>query len=339
MASTLITWGFNPGQHSVKNTFLNAAGKKIEAAPFAAVLAPWAAGEDFGFNGKGSTTLEATVNGARYLGGVDAQRLPGAIRQMSSGRLDDTSPLYPAFAQMSLVQTKIAQRGNGTLPQVAIATALPVDWLKGTEDDPEREERAKTAMARHIRAGLQGRADVRGMYISSELGAVVYHEVFDDDGQIKRDNKDFISDLVCVGDIGGGTLNRGVLDGLKPLRGQSKSPLLGSRQAIEQMAETRGVQFIDAERDLLAEIKRPGSDAVAGRILKQYREAVVSDFQQAWSTFKPTAYLFAGGTVLWVADALKKAFGTKARIVSEKPQQAIATGLWRYAQRQVAKQK
>jgi hypothetical protein len=300
--SDIITWGFNPGQHSVKNSYSNPAGKKVEAAPFAAVIAPWAAGEDLGFGGKAPATLEATVNGARYLGGADAQRLPGAIRQMSAGRLDDTSPLYPAFVQMSLAHTKIAQRGNGTLPQVVIATALPIDWLKGTEDDPDREERAKTAMAKHIRAGLQHRAEIRALHISSELGAVVYHEVFDDDGQIKRDGKQFVSDLVCVGDIGGGTLNRGVLDGLKPLRGQSKSPLLGSRYAIELMMDARSVQFIDAERMLLAELKKPGTDALAARILKQYRESVVSDFQQAWSTFSPAAYMFAGGTVLWVAD-------------------------------------
>jgi hypothetical protein len=37
------------------------------------------------------------------------------------------------------------------------------------------------------------------------------------------------------------------------------------------------------------------------------------------------AYLFAGGTALWLAGTLRRAFGPTARVV-DKPQQAIATG-------------
>ena len=92
-----------------------------------------------------------------------------------------------------------------------------------------------------------------------------------------------------------------------------------------------GGQYVDAERRLEAVVAGNTTDPAAAALLAQYREVVIGELQQAWSSYKPVAYLFAGGTAHWLADDLKRAF-KGARIVAN-PQQAIAIGLWRYARR------
>ncbi|GAB4203511.1 MAG: hypothetical protein OHK0022_27720 [Roseiflexaceae bacterium] len=326
----LIAWGHNPGQAAVKDTFDTAGGKRGETTPYPAVIAPWERSDDIGLSSSASRApvLEAVVGGARYLGGTKAARMPGAIRQMANGRLHEDSPVYPAFAQMSLAHTRLGQRLTEEAPaQLVIATALPVGW---------RTEDAQGAIERHIRTGLRGRAQIRMVYVRSEPSAVVYHELLLDDGSIRSDQQDLVKSLVCVADIGGSTLNRAVLERIEALPGQSESPLLGSRRAIDRLMSQADMSFVDAEARLRAAVEQPGSDPAADLILRQYAEAVVAELQQAWNIYKPAAYLFAGGTVLWVADALRRAFGPKARIV-EKPQQAIATGLWRYARMKIAR--
>jgi hypothetical protein len=172
---------------------------------------------------------------------------------------------------------------------------------------------------------------IKDIYIQSEPNAVVSSELLDDNGQMRSEAADLAKGLVCVGDIGGGTLNRSVLEKLQALPGQSASPVLGSGQVVTALMQQTGQQYIDAERRLEAAVKAPGQDTLADSLLGQYREAVVGHLQQAWGIYKPVAYVFAGGTVHWVADQLKRAF-PRARI-AQNPQQAIAVGLWRYARR------
>ena len=120
------------------------------------------------------------------------------------------------------------------------------------------------------------------------------------------------------------------------LPGQAGSPPKGSSQAVKILMQRTGMQYIDAERRLEAAARAPGADPLADSLLRQYRQAVISLFQEAWRSFRPVAYLFAGGTVHWVANDLKRAFGARARIVAN-PQHAIAVGLWRYARRRAAR--
>lgn len=318
----MIAWGHNPGQFAVKDTCDGATGKRVESAPYPAVIAPWERSDDLGLNRR--ALLEATVNGATYIGGQFAARLPGAIRQMANGRLHADSPIYAAFAQMSHQHIKLAQRA--TVP-VVIATALPVAW---------RDDDATAALEAHIRAGLRGKAHIRALYVRSEPGAVVYHEMLDDDGNIRTDQKILAKGVICVADIGGATLNRAVLEEITALPGQAASPLLGSKRAIDMLAQRDGIGFVDAEQRLRAAVSQPGRDTTADIMLRQYQEAVVAELQQAWSAFNPVAYLIAGGTSHWVGGALLRAFGAKARVI-DRPQQAVATGLWRYAKRQIAR--
>jgi hypothetical protein len=325
--STVIAWGHNPGQFAVKDTHDSPSGKRLESKPYPAVIAPAGRIDDMGITAR-STVLEATVGDERYQGGRQVARLPNAIRQMAKGRLDDASPIYNAFAQMSFQHLKLARRANGELPGVLIATALPVSWRQDAD--------ASAALERHLRNGLRGKADVRAIHVRSEAGAVIYHELFDDDGDIRREQASLAKGLVCVGDLGGGTLNRAVLENLEMLSDQAQSPELGSRRPIEQLMNAAGISFVDAEERLRTAVANPGRDKQADTILKQYRNLVVSEYQQAWATFDPVAYLFSGGTVLWVAEVLLRAFGTKARIV-DNPQQAVATGLYRYATRKINK--
>jgi len=319
--TAIIAWGHNPGQFAVKDTFDSLSGKRSESAPYPAVIAPWESADDMGLSKRAA--LEATVGGARYLGGTTVARLPTAIRQMANGRLHADSPIYPAFAQMSLHHCKLAGRDA----QFVVATALPVGW---------RDDDAATAIEAHIRTGLRGRAQLRAVYVRSEPGAVVYHELLDDEGTIRTDQKALAKGLICVADIGGSTLNRSVLEEIAALPGQAASPLLGSRRAIEVLMQRDGIGFVDAETRLRAAAAQPSKDAAADTILRQYRESVIAELQQAWAPFRPVAYLIAGGTALWVGEALMRAFGPKARIV-ERPQQAVATGLYRYAKRQIAR--
>jgi hypothetical protein len=225
---------------------------------------------------------------------------------------------------MSAQQTGILR--THARPTALIATALPVGW---------RDEAAEAAIAAHIRAGLKGLVTIKDIYVQSEPNAVVSSELLDDDGNMRRDQADLATGLVCVGDIGGGTLNRSVLEGLKALAGQSASPVLGSGQVVQALMQQSGMQYVDAERRLEVAARMPGQDAAADALLRQYREAVIGAFQQAWGIFKPVAYLFAGGTVHWVEHELRRAF-PRTRIASN-PQQAIAIGLWRYARRKAAR--
>lgn len=317
---TAITcWGHNPGQRFVKDT-ITVAGERRDLRPYPAVIAPWARSDDTGLVRK-SRDLVATVGGASYIGGVAAERLPLANRQMANGRLEPNSPMYQALAQMSAQHTGLSRLEPK--PLVLIATALPVAW---------RDESAEAAIIGHLRTGLRGIVEIKEIVVQSEPNAVVSHELLDDAGQIRTDQAALAKGLVCIGDIGGATLNRSVLEGLRALPGQSASPLLGSRQVVEALMQQSGQQYVDAERRLEAAVKEPGKDPVADALLKQYREAVLGELQRSWSLFKPVSYLFAGGTAHWVAEDLRRAFGAKARVVAN-PQQAIAIGLWRYARR------
>lgn len=315
--SNLICWGHNPGQRFVKDT-ITADGGRRDLRPYPAVIAPWAKADDTGLVRK-SKDLVATVGGASYIGGLAAERLPLANRQMANGRLEPNSPMYQALAQMSAQHTGLVKNK----PTVLIATALPVAW---------RDESAEAAITAHLRAGLKGLVEIRDIYVQSEPNAVVSHELLDDEGAIRTDQAQLAKGLVCVGDIGGATLNRSVLEGLRALPGQAASPLLGSRQVVEALMQQSGQQYVDAERRLEGAVKEPGKDAAADQLLRQYREAVVGELQRTWSLFKPVAYLFAGGTAHWVADELRRAFGAKARVLAN-PQHVIAIGLWRYARR------
>jgi hypothetical protein len=318
MTTDLICWGHNPGQRFVKDT-ISLNGKRKDLRPYPAVIAPWAKTDDTGFVRRGRDLI-ARVGDAVYLGGDAAERLPLANRQMANGRLDAASPVYQAFAQLSAQHTGLLK--SGQLPAALIATALPVGW---------RDDQAEEAIKSHIRAGLRGLVTIKDIYVQSEPNALVSSELLNDDGDMRSDQAALATGLVCVGDIGGGTLNRSVLEKLKALAGQSASPVLGSGQVVQALMQHTGMQYVDAERRLETAARLPGQDPLADALLKQYREAVVGTLQQAWGIFKPVAYLFGGGTVHWVADALQRAF-PRARIAAN-PQQAIAIGLWRYARR------
>jgi hypothetical protein len=288
------------------------------------VIAPWARSDDVGLAAKAAKDLIAHVGGKHYIGGAAAERLPLANRQQAASRLDAESPIYQALAQMSAQHAGLAGYHNGSRPTVLLATALPVAWRL---DDATAEERFRAHLMRALGESVQ----LKAIVVQSEPNAVVSAELLDDDGELRSEAAALAQGLVCVGDIGGGTLNRSVLEGLRALPGQSASPALGSGQVVRDLAQRAGMQYIDAERRIEAAVRAPAADALAASLLGQYREAVVSEFQEAWRSFRPTAYLFAGGTTHWCAAALVRAF-SGARIV-EKPQQAIAIGLWRYARR------
>lgn len=327
MSEAIIAWGHNPGQWAIKDTLDGINGKTQTTQPYPAVIAPWAKTDELGLS-KGTKSLEATVNGNRYLGGVPAQYSPLAMRQMATGRLDENSPIYPAFAQMSYQHTSLHKRVNGTLPSVAIATALPIGW---------KDENAERAIEQHIRTGLKGLANIKHVYVKSEPAAVILHEMLTDEGTIRQEQATLAKGLVCVADIGGSTLNRSVLNGMQLVPGQSDSPYLGSFNAIQELMQKAGLhQAADAEQRLLAEIKTPGSDALARSILRTYRDAVVANLQQAWKSLNPVGYLIAGGTAFWVGKDIQRAFGVKVRITS-KPQQTIATGLYRFVKFELAR--
>lgn len=313
--SELICWGHNPGQRYCKDT-LTVNSQRRDLRPYPAVIAPWQSSDDTGLARK-SKDLTAHVGGRHYIGGAAAERLPLGNRQMANGRLEPNSPMYQALAQMS-----VQHAGLKGKPPVLIATALPVAWRDATA-----EEQIKT----HLRAGLRDLVSIKEIYVQSEPNAVIGYEMLDDAGQIRTDQAALAKGLVCVGDIGGATLNRSVVEGLRALPGQAASPLFGSRQVVEALMQQSGQQYIDAERRLEAAARQSGQDAAADALLEQYREAVIGELQRAWSSFKPVAYLFAGGTAHWLADELRRAF-KGARIVAN-PQQAIAIGLWRYARR------
>jgi hypothetical protein len=311
----LLCWGHNPGQRFCKDT-LTVNGARRDLKPYPAVIAPWQSADDTGLARK-SKDLTATVNGRHYIGGAAAERLPLNNRQMANGRLEANSPMYQALAQMSAQHAGLKAK-----PTVLIATALPVAWRDATA-----EEQIKA----HLRAGLRELVTIKDIYVQSEPNAVIGYEMLDDNGQIRTDQAALAKGLVCVGDIGGATLNRSVVEGLRALPGQAASPLFGSRQVVEALMQSSGQQYIDAEKRLEAAVRTHGQDSVADALLAQYREAVIGELQRAWSSFRPVAYLFAGGTAHWLADDLRRAFA-HARIVAN-PQQAIAIGLWRYARR------
>lgn len=326
-------WGFNPGQWRVKNVLCGAKGAPVTLPPFPAVIAPLDQVDDLGLDGTATRRAQAIVRGVRYYGGTAAERHPLAIRQMANGRLDAESPIYAALAQIAWAQALISRATPTDLRdrRVQVVTALPAAWLT---------DGAADAMERHLRTGLDGLITLGRVLVRSEPAAVIYHELLDDTGAYQEANKALATGVVCVGDIGGGTLNRAVVDRLEPIPGQVDSPLLGGRRAIEGLAQRRGVQWVDAEQQLSAAVARPGADSVADGVLRQYREAVVTELQQAWAPFKggAKAFLFAGGGVYWLAETLTAAFGPRARIVGGgEPHNAIALGLYRYGRRQLAR--
>ena len=77
---------------------------------------------------------------------------------------------------------------------------------------------------------------------------------------------------------------------------------------------------------------------LAANLIQQYGESVISDLTTAWRPYQFTTVLFSGGTSIWIKPMLVKAFGKKARFMP-KPQHAVAIGAFRYAQRQIAKNK
>jgi len=313
--SDILCWGFNPGQRFVKDS-ITVNGKRKDLRPYPAVIAPWAESDDTGLARK-TRDLEATVNGRRYIGGDAAERLPMATSEQSRGRLAADNAMYQALAQMSAQHAGL----NGKT-RVLIATALPVGW---------RSADAEAQMKAHIRAALAPILTVVEVYVQSEPNAVVGSELLDDDGDIRIDAASLATGLICVGDIGGGTLNRTVMEKLRALPGESASPDLGSSRAVKDLARREGLQYIDAERRLEAAARVSGRDAAADALLKQYADRVISELREAWKSYTTAIHLFAGGTVHWISQDLLRAF-PGARIVA-KPQQAIAIGLWRYARR------
>lgn len=327
--SELIVWAHNPGQRYVKDRFAVGNGAPKDSDPYPAVVAPWAQTDDTGLKRRGKD-LTATVAGALYIGGVAAERLPLANRQQDAGRLESESPIYQCFAQMSAQHLGLAQFANGEPPRLLIATALPVAWRNANED-------AEAALRKHIKQALGSVYTIQEIYVQSEPNAVVGAELLDDNGELRKDQGVLAKGLVCVGDIGGGTLNRSVLEALRALPGESQSPAIGSSQAVRMLADRAGIQYIDAERRLEQAVKTAGRDPDADGILKQYRERIVTEFQEAWKTYKTAEYLFAGGTLHWVAAELRRVW-PRARFAAN-PQQQIAIGLWRYARRRALRGK
>jgi len=311
----IICWGHNPGQRFVKDS-LTVNGKRRDLRPYPAVIAPWSASDDTGL-ARRARDLTAQIDGRRYIGGEAAERLPLADRQQSRGRLDVDSAMYQALAQMSAQHA-----GLNSHTKVLIATALPVGW---------RDQDAEAQLKTHIRHSLSTILDIADIYVQSEPNAVVGSELLDDDGNIRADQAALATGLVCVGDIGGGTLNRTVLEKLRALPGQSASPDFGSGVIVNDLAQRDGIQYVDAERRLESAARTPGRDPLADALLRQYTDRVVSAFREAWKPYTTALHIFAGGTAHWIAADLLRAF-PGARIVA-KPQQAIAIGLWRYARR------
>jgi hypothetical protein len=220
--------------------------------------------------------------------------------------------------------------------QAVVATALPASWMS-----PENVGLMKD----HVRSGLKNRVFLAGLYVQSEPGAVIYHELLTPTGDLRTDRRHLATGLIAVGDLGGSTINRALVESLEALPGQSVSKYLGSRWLIDKIAESRSVQAPDAERMIREELTSPGTDPAIGNELSQYREAVIAEFQSAWAGLSPTAYLFAGGTSHWFVverngqqvNLLEQAFGPKARVLPDA-QQVIAVGLARYAAMKVARQ-
>jgi len=316
----VICWGHNPGQRAVKDS-ITVGGKRRDLRPYPAVIAPWAKSDDTGL-AKRSKDLVAVVGGRSYIGGSPAERLPMAQRQQERGRLGSDSAIYPAFAQMSAQHAGLI--GNGHKPRVLIATALPVGWRLDSDE-------AEQALRGHIQRSLADLVTIKSIYVQSEPNAVVGSELLDDEGNVRKDRADLAKGLVCVGDVGGGTSNRSVLEELRALPGQAASPPLGSSEVVKDLAQRSGMQYVDAERRLEKAVAKPGADPIADALLHQYRDAVITDFREAWKPFTRAVYLFAGGTAHWLRDGLLAAFPDC--IIAQNPQQAIAIGLWRYARR------
>lgn len=318
--TTTFAWGFNPGQHAIKNAIIPDIGKRRDSASFLAVMAPWAASDDLGLSAPTSREVhEVTVRGTRWLIGRRAARQPNAIRQFAETRLQDSGAAYEVFASMSLQRLKLTPGA-----ELYIATALPVAWLTSETE---------ATLAHAVRASVAANPDllvVKQLVVKNEAAAVVYAELLDDTGALRSGREDLGRGVVCVADIGGSTCNYTVLDQIRPIENESRSPLLGSYQVIVDIASSDGTDLIDAEQRVLDHLAN-GCDSVIARMLDQYAQAVIGELQRAWRTRKPVAYLVAGGTSIWIAPQLMKAFGPKLRIVGNQPQQTIAIGLARLA--------
>lgn len=324
-------WGHNPGQKAVKNTLIKQdLGQRHDAPVFDAVIAPKDVMDDLGMTR--TQVLEATVNGRKYIGGHHAARSRLAQRQQAEGRLAPESPMYRALVQMSAQALHFEPTDR-----VTIATALPVGW---------KNEANVRLMEHHIRDGLDGIVGIDNVYVQSEAAAVIYAELLTSSGTLRTDQRELASSLVAIGDLGGSTVNLSMVERMETIPGSAASPYLGSRILIEKVADHFGVQEPDAEAKIREEVLQPGADPTVGRLLDQYRESVIAELQSRWAGYKPSVYLFAGGTTNWFwietrlgdrENMLVRTFGSAARVVTA-PQQAIAGGLAHYAAMKQAKQ-
>ncbi len=343
--TTTIVWSTNPGSFAVKDSYSGPDGQRIDSEPFQAVVAPLSRGDDLGLSSKGATMLKATIDGAQYMGGRHAARSPLASRDMSVHRLDDSSPFYKALVQMSYQHIGLDERRNGSMLNIVLASALPVSWLRPTQDFEsdaaykKAVEATKAKMEHHLRAGLKGLVNIKAVHIRSELACVVYHEVFDDAGKPVRENLGLATSVVGVADFGGGTYNWGVLENAEIM--SAGSPSKGSQQIIATLQERAGIEmFVDAEALIRRVVAGTEQNRLVTSLINQYGDSVISDLTTAWRSYSSamTAMLFSGGTAIWIKPMLLKAFGKKARVMA-KPQQTVAIGAFRYAQRQLAKNK
>lgn len=318
-----IIWGHNPGAKSVKDSWSVDGGARKDAKPYEAVIAPWVEKVDFGIASQSTERLEVVLpSGGRYIVGDRVARVRGAIRQSVNGRIMDDSPVYASFVQASIA------RITKHKPSIYICSALPSGYMSDTNI---------RALEAHLRAGLKGHGKVEELWIRNEAGALVYHEALLDSGQPNLEARD-LAGLVLSCDIGGGTLNRTVVERLEPIDGESASPPLGSMEAIRKLANRLGISLKDAEAMLLEVVETGSGDSAAVQQLRDYQQAVIDDLVQAWAPHyrRAKAIFFAGGTVHWLTPALKKVY-PNMRIVGRNPQQSVAIGLYRFAAYQVRK--
>lgn len=330
-----LVWGHNPGSHSVKNccavsTVPGEFTGRRDLPPFDAVIAPAGRLEDFGV-GQRQRALSATIkfrDGKRtlplvYYGGETVRRLSSAIRQPVNGRLGLDSPIYQAFAQMSLSQMNLRIEK----PNAYIVTALPAEY---------RTDENVKALKAHISNALVDHLFLADLEVVSEAAASLYYLFYTDAGEQNRSAaNNRLTGLVLSADIGGGMMNHAVLDRLQPLMGQSRSPNLGSIEAINELSARTGWSATDSEDALRAMVGTGSGDDVVRQVLMTYRQRLVSHLEKAWEHYArdARAILVSGGTAPWVFDEIRRAF-PKAELVGEHNTQLVAAvGLYRKAMR------
>lgn len=335
-----LVWGFNPGSHSVKNSCAvsTVSGEftgRRDLEPFEAVIAPAVRLDDFGV-GKRQRPLSATIkvrDGSRsialnYFGGELVRRLPSAIRQPVNGRLGLDSPIYQALAQMSMAQMNLRLSEK---PTAYIVTALPAEY---------RNDENVEALKRHISSSLVDHVFLADLEVANEAAASVYYLFYTDAGEQNRSTANArLLGLVLSADIGGGMMNHAVLDRLQPLMGHSRSPILGSIEAINDLVARTGWSATDSEAALRTMVETNSGDDLTRQVLFGYRQRVVAHLEKAWEGFHrdARAVLLSGGTATWVADDIRKAFPKMELVGGSKPQLTPAIGLYRRAMRNYAR--